>query len=89
MSQRALAAELGVNSRYICSIEQGRKGLSLDKLVIVCKCFGTSMADILPIEDPESLEIKEQLIRDITDACRAMDITQVGFLKALLYSFRV
>lgn len=86
LTQKELAAQLGVAPKYIAHIEQGVKGPSLEKLVEICKWFGVSMADILPIEEQDDLKAKEKMIREIVKTLRALEITQVGIVKAMVCS---
>lgn len=47
LTQKELASELGVTPLYIAEIEQGRRGISVEKLIDICKRFNISTSDIL------------------------------------------
>lgn len=87
LTQNELDRELGFADKYIASIEQGLRGPSLDKLVAICKYFGVSMADILPMEEPDA-RAKEQWIGEILDTLKALEPVQVGTVRALVSSLR-
>jgi transcriptional regulator with XRE-family HTH domain len=84
MTQKQLADALGFAPRYIAQIEQGVKGPSLDKLVEICRYFGISMADILPVEE-DNTGSKERWINEIVDGLKAFDINRIGMVKAMVY----
>jgi len=84
LTQKELAAEVGVASSYIANIEQGQKGISLDKLVDICRCFDIGLSDLLPMETQSEADIKEQMIFEIVDTLRAWEPTQVKLLKIMV-----
>ena len=79
-----LAAELGVAPSYIANIEQGQKGISLDKLVDFCKYLNIGLSDLLPIESPDDSEAKEEIIRETVDLLRGLETTQVRMFKTMV-----
>ena len=88
LTQKQLAAQIGVTPQYIASIEQGIKGISLDKLVELCKWFNISMSDILPLDEREDVRTKERFICEIVETLYDWDTTQVGFLKTMICSLK-
>lgn len=83
LTQKELASELGVAPLYIAEIEQGKRGISVEKLIDICKCFSISTSDILPIEQ-DDLEIKEDIILNIASVLRGWDTKQVRLLEAMV-----
>ena len=90
LTQIELAKKLGVASRYIGNIERGLKRPSLNMQVEICRFFGISMADILPIEETPApaLTPEEIAIGEIVKACRSLEMTQLEFVKATVYFLR-
>ena len=86
VTQKELAAKLGVAPRYIGHIEQGRRGPSLDMLVAVCQWFGVSMSDILPIG--AKCAEKEKLIAEIVDVLHTWKTPQVRMLGKMVHSMK-
>ena len=86
LTQKELAAEIGVAPLYISSIEQGRKGISLDKLIEICRWFNISLADILPVEEQEDFKVKEEWIAEVVSALRELETAQVGLVKTMVCS---
>jgi len=88
LTQKELAAKIGVAPQFIASVEQGVKGISVDKLVVLCKWFNISMSDILPLDSQgeEDAQIKERLISEIVETLYTWDTAQVGFLKTMICS---
>ena len=84
LTQKELAAEIGVAASFIANIEQGQKGISLDKLVDICKCFNIELSDLLPIETHSDMEIKEKMIGEITNSLRVLETTQIRLLKTMV-----
>ena len=85
MTQEELASELGVEPLHISNIERGKKGISLDILLLMCKCFNVSMSDLLPLgEQEEDKELKTKMIDEIMEALHALEISQVGLLRAMI-----
>ena len=89
MTQKQLATALGCAPRYITQIEQGLKGPSLDKLVAICKWFGISLADLLPIEEQDDVVAREQMILEIVEALKGLDTTHVSLMKTIVCAFSV
>lgn len=84
LTQKALAAEIGVASSFIANIEQGQKGISLDKLVDICRCFDIGLSDLLPLETQGDIEIKEKMIDEIVESLRLLETPQVKMVKTML-----
>jgi len=87
LTQSDLDKELGFSDKYIASIEQGHRKPSLDKLVIMCKYFGISMADILPMEEPDNV-VKDKWIGEILDTLKSLEPVQVGTVRTFVGSLR-
>lgn len=83
LTQKELAGELGVAPLYISEIEQGKRGMSIEKLVEICKRFNVSTSDILPIERDDS-KAKEAIISNISLALRGWDIERIMLLEAMI-----
>jgi len=88
LTQKQLASEIGVAPLYIANIEQGRKGISLDKLVSICQWFNISLADILPMEERDDLKTKEKWIGEIVLVLETMESSQVGLIKTMICALR-
>jgi len=84
LTQKELAAEIGVVSSFIANIEQGQKGISLDKLVDICRCFNIGLSDLLPIETSRDREAKEKMIEEILDSLGVLEIMQIRMIKAMI-----
>ena len=83
LTQRELAAEIGVNHSYIANIEQGQKGISLEKMLELCMWFNISLSDLLPINEQSNNE-KENMIKKIADSLRSWETEQVKLLEAMV-----
>ena len=90
LTQKELAAEIGVAPQFIASVEQGVKGISVDKLVELCKWFNISMSDILPLDYQRDADTqtKERLIGEIVETLSTWDTARVGLLKTMVCSRR-
>ena len=86
LTQKEMAAKLGVSPRYIGHIEQGYRGMSLDMQVEMCRFFGVGMSDLLPVESPDIPEDKERMIGEINVKLRALEPAQVGFVNTVVCS---
>lgn len=84
LTQKELAAEIGVASSFIANIEQGQKGISLDKLIDICEYLNIGLSDLYPMETQKNMEIKEKMIEEISDSLRALETTQVRMLKIMV-----
>ncbi len=83
LTQAEFAEQIGVKSLQISCVERGTKGLSLDRLMEICRKFHVCMDDLLPItEFDESLQ--EKWIGEIADYLRTVDAMQVGVLRRIL-----
>lgn len=81
LTQKDLATILGVKSPYIANIEQGHKGVSLDKLIEICRCLDIGLSDLLPIERQNNVAEKDRIIDEIISSFRDLDVTQLHFIK--------
>ncbi|MCL2342865.1 MAG: helix-turn-helix domain-containing protein [Firmicutes bacterium] len=88
LTQKELAAEIGVAPSYIANIEQGQKRISLDKLVHICKRFNLGLSDLLPMEDAGDSDAKEKLIGEIADALRALEMTQISLIRTMVCALK-
>ena len=90
LTQKELAARIGVAPQFIANVEQGTRDISVDKLVDLCKWFNVGLSDILPLDEQEgtNTETKERLIGEIVEALQTWDAAQLGFLKTMVYSLK-
>jgi transcriptional regulator with XRE-family HTH domain len=86
LTQKELEARLGVAPKYISNIEEGYKGISLEKLIELSIVLGISVSDLLPVEERHYMDEKEKWIGEITNALREWEPTRVGFLKTMVCS---
>lgn len=84
LTQKELAAKIGAESTYITNIEQGKKGISFEKLVEICTVFNISVSDLLPIEMPDDTEVKEAIIDEILLLLRSLETPQLRMYKTIL-----
>jgi transcriptional regulator with XRE-family HTH domain len=84
ITQKDMAARLGVSPRYIGHIEQGHRGPSLDMQVEICKFFGISMSELVPVLWQDDSETKERWIAEIVDGLRTFDADRVGLVKTMV-----
>ena len=84
LTQRELAAELGVNSSYIANIEQGHKGISLEKMVEFCIWFNIGISNLLPLETQNDTDEKECVIKKIADSLRTWETEKVKLLETMV-----
>jgi transcriptional regulator with XRE-family HTH domain len=87
LTQKDLANQIGITPSFLANIEQGQKGISVDKLVDVCRCFDVGLSDLLPIETQRDTDLKEKMIEEIVNSLRILETTQVKFLKTMVCSF--
>ncbi len=83
-TQAALAAELGVASKYISNIEEGYRNPSYDMLIQICERFQIETSDLLPVNKRDDSEAKERMIAEINAALRSLKNDQVGFVRDML-----
>ena len=83
MTQEEFAKEIGIEAQHISCIERGKKGIGIDKLLLICKKFNVNMDVLLPVE-PEDDSEKEKLIEEIVEIVRGMDTVQVGVLRKMI-----
>jgi len=84
MTQKELAAELGIASSYIANIEQGQKGISLDKLVEFCMYLNIELSDLLPLGVQDNSAAKEEIIQETVDLLRGLDTSQVQMIRTMV-----
>jgi transcriptional regulator with XRE-family HTH domain len=84
MTQDELAAEIGVESLHISCVERGKRSLSIEKLERVCKHFGISMSELMPVEHDADLALKEAWIKEIGETLKRLDMSQVGMVRMML-----
>lgn len=89
LTQRELEEILGVASRYVSSIEQGKRAPGLQMQIKICHYFGISMADLLPLDTPPELSAKDKIINDIVAVCRTLDEKQIGIVKTMVCAFNI
>lgn len=46
LSQEDLALEAGINPKYLCDIEKGRRNMTLDILLKICQALHISLVDL-------------------------------------------
>lgn len=88
MTQAELAAIIGVESVHIANIERGRKGISLDKLVLICKRFNISLSDMLPIDTRDDSALRGKWIEEIVVAANDLDTSQLGLVRKMVCSLQ-
>lgn len=88
MTQGELALKIGVEPLHITNIETGKKGVSLDKLMLICQCLHVSLSDILPIDVQDDLELRQRWTGEIVSAIDALDTTQLGIVRTMVCSLR-
>lgn len=86
MTQEDLALILNVEPEHIANIERGRKGISLQKLILLCKHFHINLSDILPIENQDNAELRDKWIKEILSTLENLDTTQLGIVKMMVTS---
>ena len=86
MTQSELAEEIGVEAMHIANIENGRKGISLEKLVLICRCFHVNLSDVLPIEVHDDIELRKQRKEDIINMLDCLDSDQLGIIRKIIIS---
>ena len=84
LTQKQLAADVGVAPSFIANIEQGQKGVSIEKMVDICEWFNVGLSDLLPIETQNDMEIKEKIIEEIAKSLRTLETTKVRLLKTMI-----
>jgi len=85
MTQEEFASEIGVAALHISCIERGTKGISLEKLIEVCKKLQISMDDLVPVVEFDD-SLKEKWIGEIVECLRGMSTVQIGILKRMISS---
>jgi putative transcriptional regulator len=83
LTQEEFAAELGVEAAHISNIERGRKGVSLDLMLLICKRFDITMADLIPVGN-EAEGVKAKWIAEIIEALKDLEPSQVGIIKTMV-----
>jgi transcriptional regulator with XRE-family HTH domain len=86
LTQKELAAQIGVAPLYIANVEQGRKGMSVEKLVDICERLNITPSDILTVAKRDDSQQKEIWIEEIVTALRELNMDRVGFLRTMVCS---
>ncbi|MDR0293797.1 MAG: helix-turn-helix domain-containing protein [Oscillospiraceae bacterium] len=89
LTQEQLADKIGASTLHIANIEQGRKGISLNKLVEICGLFNIGLSDLLPIERQDNTGDKEKWIGEIVGALRGLEAAQVELIKTMVCSLGI
>ncbi|MCL1807615.1 MAG: helix-turn-helix domain-containing protein [Oscillospiraceae bacterium] len=88
LTQEELAITAGVKPSHITNIERGKKGISVDVLLLLCKRLNIHLTDLLPEEDlRDDFELREQMIGEVVAALRELESPQIGFFRAMVCSF--
>jgi transcriptional regulator with XRE-family HTH domain len=87
LTQEEFAAEIGVESQHISAVERGIKGISVEKLMEICKKFNLKMDDLLPTDEIDT-SMKEKWIVEIADCLQEMDAVHVGVLRRMICSMK-
>jgi transcriptional regulator with XRE-family HTH domain len=87
MTQEEFASELGVEALHISNIERGKKGISLEMLLLICKRFNVSMSDLMPVTH-EGAELKAKWIAEILETLEVLEPSQVGIVKTMVCALR-
>jgi len=88
MTQAEFAAEIGVEPLHISNVERGKKTLSQRKLERVCKRFSISLAELISTDNLEDIDLKFDLIGEITETLELLDLPQVRLIKTMVCSLR-
>jgi transcriptional regulator with XRE-family HTH domain len=86
MTQKDLAKITGVASMHISNIEQGRTGVSLDRLVLICEQLNVSLADVLPINKRDNSDLREKWLEEILSVIVELDTAQLGIVRTMICS---
>ena len=87
MTQKELASEIGVEALHITKVENGKRGISSEKLKLICKCFRINLHDLLPQEyevQPDDSELRQQWEKEIVSAIGRLDTAQLGMVRTML-----
>ena len=86
MTQEELASAVGVEPLHISNIERGKKGISLDMMLLICKCFDIGLDDLLPTGEHEGTEMKAKWISEINETLDRLEYSKVGLIKTMVCS---
>lgn len=89
MTQMDLAYVIGVAPEHIANIECGRKGISLEKLILICRHFNISLADILPIDEQDDSVLRGRWIDEIKGAIDTLNTTELSFVKTMVCALQI
>ena len=83
MTQEEFSTEIGLTAPQLSCVERGTKGISLEKLIAICKKFHVGMDKLIPIEDVDD-SLKEKWIAEITEQLREMSALELGVLRRMM-----
>jgi len=83
MTQEEFACEICIDANHLSRIERGIKGISIDKMVLICERFEVGMDELIPIIHNET-SLKEKLINEIHEIIKGMNTLEVATLRKLL-----
>lgn len=86
MTQEDLASILEVEPEHIANIEIGRRGISLQKLILMCKYFNVNLSDMIPIEQQDDSKLRSEWVNEIIKALDKLDTEQIGMIKTMITS---
>ena len=86
MTQNELASKVGVRSLHITNIENGKKGVSLDTLLLICECLHVSVSDVLPEEGRNDFELRKRWMDEIVHVMDALDTARLGMVRTMVCS---
>jgi transcriptional regulator with XRE-family HTH domain len=85
MTQEELADKVGIAPTHITNIERGKKGVSLEVLMLICKTLEISLIDVLPDEGKQDdLEMREKLISEVVCVMNALDTEKLGVVRTMV-----
>ena len=86
MTQKELASAIGVAPLHIINVENGKKGISLEKLVQICELFHITPSDVLALDWPGDSELRKRWIDEILNAILGLDTVRLGTVKTMICS---
>ena len=89
LSQKQLAEEVGIATSSIAGIELGQKGLSVEKMVRICKGLNISLSDLFPIEIQSDTKVKEKMLKEIMKSLKTFETTNLRIFKMIVDGFTI